>query len=235
MNRAYTVPHERLPAPCGIMTGAMKLPAAPPPPAVPLPTLFRVWLGIGMQSFGGGQATLALIRQAVVEQRGWVSEQEFARDLTLCQTAPGMNLLALTNLIGSRLAGAPGVVVSLLGLLLPSVTLTIVITASLRHVQHNPAVQAALRGGVIPATVGMGLYTIVRTGHTLLRTSRAAGKRIFTFHLLLLAGCMATAILTHVPVFLILCAGGLLSAAFSLLPRPEKARDTDEDTPEGEA
>src|SRR5262245_61942163 len=125
----------------------MKLPtAATPPPAIPLRALFLVWLGIGGQSFGGGQATLALIRQAVVEKHGWVSEEEFARDLTLCQSVPGMNLLALTNLIGSRLAGAPGVAVSLLGLLLPSVTLTIVITATIRHVQHHPAVQAALRG-----------------------------------------------------------------------------------------
>jgi chromate transporter len=192
-----------------------------------------VWIGIGGQSFGGGQATMALIRQAVVEKHGWVSEEEFARDQTLCQTVPGMNLLALTNLIGNRLAGAPGVAVSLLGLLLPSVTLTIVITVTIRHVQHNPAVQAALRGGIIPSTVGMGLYNLVQTGRALLRKSRVASKQLFTFHLVLLAGCVATAILVHVPVFLVLCAGGLFGAALSRLAATKK--DAEEEAAEDKA
>jgi chromate transporter len=206
----------------------MESPAAPTAPrAVPLRTLFLVWLGIGAQSFGGGQATLSLIRQAVVERRGWVSEEEFARDLTLCQTAPGMNLLALTNLIGNRLAGLWGVIVSLLGLLLPSVSLTILITASLRHVQHSPAVQSALRGGVIPATVGMGLYTTFQTGRTLTRMSRAEGKRSFTFALLLLAICIASAVFFRLPVFVILCAAGLAGAAFSRLATDRAAPSSD--------
>jgi chromate transporter len=206
----------------------MESPAAPTAPrAVSLRTLFLVWVGIGAQSFGGGQATLSLIRQAMVEQRGWVSEEEFARDLTLCQTAPGMNLLALTNLIGGRLAGPWGVLVSLLGLLLPSVSLTILITASLRHVQHNPAVQSALRGGVIPATVGMGLYTTFQTGRTLIRTSRAEGKRTLTFALLLLAICIASAVFFRLPVFVILCAAGLAGAAFSRLATDRPAPPND--------
>jgi chromate transporter len=207
----------------------MELPAAPPiPPTVPLLSLFLVWLGIGAQSFGGGQPTLALIRQAVVERHRWVSEEEFARDLTLCQTAPGMNLLALTNLIGSRLAGGEGVVVSLLGLLLPSVTLTLLITASLRSVQESPVVQAALRHGIIPATVGMGLYNTVQTGRALLQKSRTEGKRAFSFGLLLLSGYVVTAVFFRVPVFLLLCAGGLAGAAYSRFPSdlPSPAEET---------
>jgi len=37
-----------------------------------------------------------------VEERGWVEEEEFARFWALCQIAPGINLIALTILIGEK-------------------------------------------------------------------------------------------------------------------------------------
>jgi chromate transporter len=201
--------------------------ASSDPAAVRLRTLFLVWLSIGAQSFGGGQATLSLIRQAVVERRGWVSEEEFARDQTLCRPVPGMNLLALTILIGSRLAGPWGVIISLLGLLLPSVSLTLFITVLLRHTQQNPEVREALRDGVIPATVGMGLYTTFQTGRTLLRMSLAESKRAFAFGLLVIASCVAAAVLYRIPIFLLLCAAGLTGAVFSRLPGNKRASADD--------
>src|SRR5438105_7826591 len=95
----------------------------------PSPRLFlRVWLGLGLQSFGGGAATLTLIRRAAVEQYGWLSEAEFTRAWALVQIAPGINLLALTILIGRRTLGAKGIALALLGLLLPSVTVTVLLT-----------------------------------------------------------------------------------------------------------
>ena len=74
-----------------------------------------IWLSLGSQSFGGGTATLALIRREVVERREWMDDSEFVRDWALCQIAPGINLLGLTILIGRRLRGFPGVVLAQLG------------------------------------------------------------------------------------------------------------------------
>ena len=178
----------------------------------PHPALFlQVWLLLGLQSFGGGVATLTLIRRAVVEQQGWLSETEFTRSWALVQMAPGINLLGLTILIGHRVAGVQGVVLALLGLLLPSVAIALLLTAVYQGIQHLAAVQAALRC-VIPATVGLGLLTALHMAHPLMVASRREGSGSFLLSsMLLLCSGMAVA-WWHWPVILVLCAAGAVSA-----------------------
>src|SRR5688572_24327263 len=106
--------------------------------------LFRTWFLLGIQSFGGGTTTLLLIQRTVVEQRRWFTQDEFTRAWAVCQIAPGINLLSVTILIGWRLRRALGVVLALSGLLLPSVSVTILLTALYAEVQALPLIQAAL-------------------------------------------------------------------------------------------
>jgi chromate transport protein ChrA len=69
-----------------------------------------------------------------------------------------VNLIAFTILIGQRIAGIRGSFLAIFGLLLPSVGLTILITAGYASIRTEPLVQHALQG-IIPATIGVGLYT----------------------------------------------------------------------------
>src|SRR5258708_841508 len=115
-----------------------------------------IWLNIGLQSFGGGAATLYLIRREAVERRGWLSDQEYARYWGICQIAPGINILGLVILIGWQLSGAVGAALALAGLLLPSAAITILLTAMYSRIEQGPLAQAALHG-VVPPTGGLGL------------------------------------------------------------------------------
>lgn len=175
--------------------------------------LLRVWLTLSVQSFGGGTATLTLIRRAAVDEQGWVSDAEFGRFWGLIQLAPGINLLALTILLGRRVAGAKGIALSLLGLLLPSAALTVLMTAVYARVQHAVWVQAALRG-IVPAVVGLGLVTAWQIAGPLLTASRRRGSVRFALCLLVLGGSIFAAE-RHLPVLLILGGGGLALAAAS--------------------
>src|SRR5437660_12810260 len=97
------------------------------------PTLRRllwIWTGIGIQSFGGGSATLYLIRRVAVERYGWLTDDEFTRYWGICQIAPGINILGFVILIGWRVAGAAGALLALSGLLVPSAAITIALTAA---------------------------------------------------------------------------------------------------------
>src|SRR5262249_57006406 len=87
--------------------------------------LLWIWAVIGAQSFGGGSATLYLIRRVAVERHGWLSDDDFIRYWGICQIAPGINILGLVTLIGWRVAAAPGALLSLCGLLLPSAAITV--------------------------------------------------------------------------------------------------------------
>jgi chromate transporter len=171
--------------------------------------LLWVWLGLGLQSFGGGAATLYLIRRAVVEQHRWLSDEEFAHYYAISQLAPGINILALTILIGRRCGGIFGIALALGGMLLPSVTITIALTAVYTQIRHLPMVQAALRG-VIPATVGLGVMMSWHMGRPLMMQSRREGWTTLTVSSSLLVGSAAVALLIRPPVVLILVTAGIL-------------------------
>ncbi len=68
--------------------------------------VFRAWLTIGLQSFGGGLSTLTLIQRAFVQQRGWLTEEQFVRVNAISQIAPGINILSIAIQIGDELGGA---------------------------------------------------------------------------------------------------------------------------------
>ncbi len=184
------------------------------PASAPHPSLwlfFRVWFALGLQSFGGGAATLYLIRRTVVEQRGWLSDEEFSRDFSLCFLAPGINLLCLTILVGNRIAGLAGSVVALAGLLLPSVSITIAMTALYAEVQQLSALQDALRA-IVPATVGLGVLLSAGMAQPLLAASRRQGRGTLAISAILLAGSAIATALLHPPVFAILLTAGVIGA-----------------------
>src|SRR5437016_7056601 len=77
--------------------------------------LFWIWAAIGAQSFGGGSATLYLIRRVAVERYGWLTDDDFTRYWGICQITPGINILGLVILIGWRTGRGPGALLSLSG------------------------------------------------------------------------------------------------------------------------
>ena len=101
-------------------------------PAVPVPMGEILWVfaRIGLTSFGGGLS--AWIYREVVEQRRWLSEDEFLGGLTLSQILPGPNVVNLSIYVGQHLRGAWGGVLAAMALLLPPM-ITIVMIAELFH------------------------------------------------------------------------------------------------------
>lgn len=173
-------------------------------------TLFLVWCSLGFQSFGGGSATRFLIWQATVDQHHWISDEEFTRFWAMTQLSPGINLLGLTALIGWRLAGLSGVFVTLFGLLLPSVSMTMLITALYAYIRESPIVQSALRG-IVPATVGLGLVMTWRMFEPIWRES-SVDKMVGKVVTLVLLGVTILLMVSHsLPIFIILIGVGVVS------------------------
>jgi chromate transporter len=170
-----------------------------------------IWIVIGVQSFGGGSATLYLIRRVAVERYGWLTDEDFTRYWGICQIAPGINILGLVALIGWRVAGAVGVAVSLGGLLLPSATITVALTAVYASVRQAPLVREAI-AGVVPAAVGVGLLLSFMMVRPLLAAARREGHFSTVLAGALLAASIVAAALSHAPVLAILWGAGGLSA-----------------------
>lgn len=179
--------------------------------------LFRIWASIGLRSFGGGSSTTLLIQRDFIEKYQWLSMEEFTHLWSLCVLTPGINLVAVTVLIGKKLGGAWGIVASLAGMLLPSALITCLLTALFQHIEHLAAVQAVLRG-VIPATGAIMLLVGLNFLHPLTARARSEG----VFHALasvaLIALCMLSIILFKLPVIAVVLGTALLAALF-LSPR----------------
>jgi chromate transporter len=175
--------------------------------------LLWIWTLIGVQSFGGGSATLYLIRRVTVEQNKWLTEDDFIRYWGICQIAPGINILGLVILIGFRINGALGAFLSLIGLLLPSAAITTVLTAVYAGIRDVPLVRAAI-AGIVPAAIGLGFLLAYSMLRPLLISARREGLGGILITVSLVIGSLAAAAFTHAPVPAILwCAGGLSAFA----------------------
>ena len=171
--------------------------------------LLRVWFMLGLQSFGGGMATLFLIQRTTVERYRWVTAAEFSRDWALCQAAPGINLLCMTILIGRQVAGLAGALVALIGLLLPSVTITTVMIALYADLRNLPVIQAALHG-IVPATVGLGLLLTTNMARPLLTASHRESTISLLVSGFILVGSALAVVLWDLPVLVVLISAGVL-------------------------
>ncbi|KFZ27119.1 MAG: putative chromate transport protein [Candidatus Izimaplasma bacterium HR2] len=88
--------------------------------------IFWAFLKPGIFGFGGGQATIPLIQEEVVEKSAWLTEEQFADYLAMGNTLPGPIATKMSVIIGYDLAGIPGALAALLGMVLPS-TLAIIL------------------------------------------------------------------------------------------------------------
>lgn len=191
-----------------------ELPQELKPGSAPRPTflrILRVWLLLSLQSFGGGTATFTLARRAAVESERWLTEEEFNRCWALCQIAPGINLLALTILIGRRAAGWAGIAAALIGLLAPSVAITILMSAFYAGARQAPAMRAALRG-VLPATIGLGAATCLSMVRAEIRAIRGQGAAALGVGAAILVGSAIVFRTGRAPVFLVLLGAGGVGA-----------------------
>lgn len=175
--------------------------------------LFRIWASIGLQSFGGGASTTLLIQRAFIEKHTWLSMEEFAHLWNLCILTPGINLVALTVLIGKKLGGTWGIVVSLAGLLLPSATITCLLAALFIQIEHIAAVQAIFRG-VVPATGGIMLVVGLNFALPLIRKGYKEGYIYLLVSSVLLIACALAIIFLKLSVIIVILAAASLGTLF---------------------
>lgn len=116
-----------------------------------LRALFFAFSSVGLSGFGG---VLPFARRMLVEQRHWLSAEEFNAQLGLCQFLPGPNVVNLAVVVGKRQAGLAGAIVAPLGLLAGPLVIVLLLALLYDHYGELPLAQSILRG---VAAAGAGL------------------------------------------------------------------------------
>lgn len=84
---------------------------------VSLAQLTKTFLFIGATSFGGG--ITAYVRRIVVDNKKWLTNEEFFPGLALCQLMPGANVVGISLYIGNHLCGLIGATLAVLCIIIP--------------------------------------------------------------------------------------------------------------------
>ena len=116
--------------------------------------LFLTYLKIGTFTIGGGYVMLPLIQREVVNNKGWIDEDEFLNMIALAQAAPGLIAVNSAIFIGWRVGGWRGVAGAVLGAVLPSFLIILAIAMVFAEWKELPAVEAAFKG-IRPAVVAL--------------------------------------------------------------------------------
>jgi chromate transporter len=106
---------------------------------------------VGLSGFGG---VLPFARRMLVEERQWLSAEEFNTQLGFCQFLPGPNVVNLAVLVGKRYHGVPGAIVAPLGLLAGPLAIVLLLALLYDRYGSLPVAQSMLRG---IAAAGCGL------------------------------------------------------------------------------
>jgi chromate transporter len=176
----------------------------PPPgvPRVPLATVLREWGRIGCIGFGGPPAHIRLLRQLVVERRGWMDPREFEDAIAVCNLMPGPASTQLAIFCAWRLRGRAGALVGGAAFIVPG--LIVILALAVLFVSKTPPLwvlgAGAGGGAAVPAVA-------VQAGWSLLGPSWRNKKAAVRWAIYLAAGLAAAATIGEWLVLVLLGCG----------------------------
>ncbi len=124
--------------------------------------LFLTFFKIGLFTFGGGYAMIALLENEIIEKNKWLSSDEFYDVVAIAESTPGPVAVNMSTFLGYKKCGVLGSIFSTLGVILPSFIIIFIISLffdaflSLTYVQYAfKGVQACVAYLIISAGVKM--------------------------------------------------------------------------------
>ncbi|MBL1420484.1 MAG: chromate efflux transporter [Alphaproteobacteria bacterium] len=108
--------------------------------------LFDVFLKIGLLSFGGPAAQIALMHKMIVDENKWLSEKQYLNALSFCMLLPGPEAMQLATYVGWRLHGLVGGLIAGLLFVVPGALVILVFGTIYAYFGNVPMVNAVFLG-----------------------------------------------------------------------------------------
>ena len=162
--------------------------------------LFLAFVKVALSGFG---AALPWARRMIVDQKQWMTAQEFNESFALSQFLPGPNVVNFSVVFGSRFAGFAGGLAAFAGLVGPPMLIAMGLAALYAHYGEVDALRRTLLG-VSCAAIGLLIAVVLRMMTPLVKKRDAAG-------LLMLAAVFVAIGILRWPLQVVLLAGVPLS------------------------
>lgn len=178
--------------------------------------LFTSTFSLSAFTFGGGYVIVPLMKKQFVDHLHWIEEAEMLDLVALAQSAPGPMAVNASILLGYRVAGFPGAMVTILGTVLPPLIVLSAISLFYAAFKSNPVVSALLKG--MQAGVAAVIADVVcDMGGGVLRQKKILPAFI-------MAGSFAAAFFLNINVVYIILACGLIGALSTIWQRKRGRR-----------
>ena len=167
-------------------------------------TLFISTFTLSAFTFGGGYVIVPLMRKKFVETLGWIDEEEMPDLIAIAQSAPGPIAVNSSIIIGYRLAGIPGALVTTFGTVLPPMVILSAISQFYTAFRDNVVVSLVLKG------MGIGVAAvIVDVVYTM---AKGVVKTKDALWIIVMCVALVVALFTSVNVVFVILACGVIGA-----------------------
>ncbi len=168
--------------------------------------LFVAFTVLALQGFGG---VIAVAQRVLVEDKRWLTREQFIEILSLAQVLPGPNVCNVSLIIGDRFFGWRGAFAALGGMMVLPMAIVLIVAALYAQYAAEPVVAGAFRG---MSAVAAGLIL-----GTALKLATALGSNPMGARVCWLSGVavFAAVALLRLPLVLVLLAVGSLTCAFA--------------------
>lgn len=167
--------------------------------------LFLSTFKISACTFGGGFVIIPLLRRKFVEELGWIDEQEMMDLTAIAQSSPGAIAVNASILVGYRVAGISGAMLTVLGTVLPPLIIISVISLFYKAFRDNAIVNAAM-AGMLCGVAAVILDVVINMVKGIFKQ-----KRILP--VLVMAGAFAAVRFFSVNIIIIILVCGVIGAA----------------------
>ena len=184
-------------------------------PAVPQAEATRAFARIGLLSFGGPAAQIAVMHRVLVEEKGWLTEKQFLHALNFCMLLPGPEAMQLATYAGWLLHGVRGGLIAGLLFILPGLAMMLAL-AAIYVVAGDVPVIAGLLYGLKAAVLAVVIQALIKVSGRALGSAAMVAIAVaafigiallrLPFPLIILLAAVAGAVL-HVTVPALLPAG----------------------------
>lgn len=166
--------------------------------------LFLSTLKLSACTFGGGFVIVPLMKKRFVDELGWVEEEEMLDLIAIAQSSPGAIAVNASILVGYNVAGAPGALTTVLGTILPPLTIISIISLFYQAFRSNVIVNMMMAGML--CGVAAVIFDVV------INMTKAIVKQKRLLPLIIMAGAFTASHFLKVNIMIIILLCGVIGA-----------------------
>lgn len=167
--------------------------------------LFLSTFQLSACTFGGGFVIIPLMRKKFVEELNWIEEQEMMDLTAIAQSSPGAIAVNASILVGYHVAGVSGALMTVLGTVLPPLSIISVISLFYQAFRDNMIVNFAM-AGMLAGVAAVICDVVFTMGISIIKQKRV-------LPLIILLGSFAAVRFFNVNIILIILICGAVGAA----------------------